>query len=166
MVKVNAELSLYDSALAKKPQLVAVNKIDLPRVRARLAEIEDAFTSAGIKACFISAATGEGVPALMDKVAEKLQSLTTGAEFTRVVPKKVFRPQPVDAGVSVRKEGDTFLVMARELERMVAGSDISSLAVRGQLRQRLDRLGLSKALAKAGIKPGDRVRCGELEWEW
>ncbi len=166
MVKVNAELSLYDSALAKKPQLVAVNKIDLPRVRARLAEIEDAFTSAGIKACFISAATGEGVPALMDKVAAKLQSLTTGAEFTRAVPKKVFRPQPVDARVSVRKEGDTFVVVASELERMVAGSDISSLAVRGQLRWRLDRLGLRKALAKAGIKPGDRVRCGELEWEW
>ena len=166
MIKVNAELSLFDSALAKKPQLVAVNKIDLPQVRTRLAEIEDAFTHAGIKACYISAATGEGVPALMGKVAERLQSLTTGAELSRSVPKKVFRPQPVDTGASVRKEGDTFVVVAPELERLVAGSDITSLAVRGQLRRRLDRLGLRKALTKAGIKPGDRVRCGDLEWEW
>ena len=30
----------------------------------------------------------------------------------------------------------------------------------------LQRLGVSKALEKAGVKPGDRVRCGNLEWEW
>jgi len=92
--------------------------------------------------------------------------VTPGAESTRAVPKKVFRPQPIDVRTGVRKEGDTFVVVAPELERLVAGSDISSMAVRGQLKRRLDRLGLSKALVKAGIKPGDRVRCGDLEWEW
>ena len=166
MIKVNAELSLFDSALAKKPQLVAVNKIDLPEVRAQLAGIDDAFTQSGIRAYFISAATGEGVPELMDKVADQLKMLTTEAEFSGQVPKKVFRPQPVDNKATVRKEGDTFVVVAPELERMVAGSDISSLAVRGQLRRRLDRLGLRKVLTKAGIKKGDKVRCGGLEWEW
>jgi Obg family GTPase CgtA-like protein len=30
----------------------------------------------------------------------------------------------------------------------------------------LARMGITKALEKAGIKPGDKVRCGEYEWEW
>ncbi|MFC2003258.1 GTPase ObgE [Chloroflexota bacterium] len=166
MMKVNVELGLFDSALAKKPQLVAVNKIDLPQVRARLAEIEEAFTHAGITAFFISALTREGVPALIGKAAELLQSSASGAEFRRRIPTKVFRPQPIDSGASVRKDGNTFVVVAPALERLVAGSDTSSIVVRGQLRRRLARLGVSKALEKAGIKPGDRVRCGDLEWEW
>ena len=53
-----------------------------------------------------------------------------------------------------------------ELERIIAGSDLSNPQVRGQLRGQFDRLGVSKALEKAGVKPGDKVRCGELEWEW
>ena len=166
MMKVNAELSLFDSALAKKPQLVAVNKLDLPRVRARLDEIEDAFNNAGLKAHFISAATGEGVPELIDEAAGMLKSLTSGAEVTRKIPQKVFRPQPIDALTGVRREGDTFVVVAPELERLVAGSDTSNPEVRGQLRRRLASKGLSKALIKAGIKKGDKVRCGDLEWEW
>ncbi|GAH87405.1 unnamed protein product, partial [marine sediment metagenome] len=38
--------------------------------------------------------------------------------------------------------------------------------VRWQLKRQLARLGVSKALERAGIKPGDRVRCGNLEWDW
>ena len=165
MVMVNVELGLYDSALAKKPQVVAVNKIDLPQVRARLAEIEESFSGSGVDVNFIAASTGEGVSLLMQKVAERLQALTGGNEVPPEVPKKIFRPQPVDARGRVRKEGDTFVVMQPDLERLVAGSDTSSTEVRGQLRQRVTRVA-GKALEKAGIKPGDKVRCGELEWEW
>ena len=66
----------------------------------------------------------------------------------------------------MHKEGDIFVVVAPELERIIAGSNISSLEVQGQLGRQLVRLGVSKALEKAGVKPGDRVRCGKLEWEW
>ena len=57
MVRVSTELSLFDSALAQKPQLVVVNKIDLPQVRTRLAEMKDDFDKAGITVHFVSAAT-------------------------------------------------------------------------------------------------------------
>ncbi|MFC1906489.1 GTPase ObgE [Chloroflexota bacterium] len=165
MVMVNAELGLYDSALAKKPQLVAVNKIDLPQVKAHLEEIKASFSGGGVDINFIAASTGEGVSSLMQKVAERLQSLAGGNEVAPAVPKKIFRPQPVGNRSGVHKEGDIFVVMHPELERLVAGSDTSSTEVRGQLRQRVIRLA-GKSLEKAGIKPGDKVRCGELEWEW
>ena len=166
MMRVNAELSLFDSALAKKPQLVAVNKIDLPQVRARQIEIKDAFSSAGIKALFTSAATKEGVSELMAEVMRLLGQVTAEVKAGEKIPRKVFRPQPPGIGASVHKEGDTFVVVAPELERIVAGTDITSPGVRGQLRRRLDRLGVSKALTRAGVKPGDKIRCGNFEWEW
>ncbi len=164
MMRVNTELTLFDSTLAQKPQLVVVNKIDLPQVRVRLAELKGAFTSIGTSPLFISAATGAGVPGLMAE-AMKLLSLV-GVEAGARIPRKVFRPQPRGIGITVHKEGDVFVVVAPELERIVAKADSTGYEVRRQLNRQLTRLGGKKALEKVGIKPGDKVRCGSLEWEW
>jgi GTP-binding protein len=167
MARVNAELGLYDTDLVKKPQIVAVNKIDLPEVRPRLVEIEDAFGRAGVPALFISAATGEGVPELMAETMKVLQSVPAVKKVDEGrVPKKVFRPQPQISGPTVRKEGETFVVGSAELERLIEGADIGSYEVRRQIKRQLTRMGASRALKRAGVKPGDRVRCGKLEWEW
>ena len=91
MIGVNNELSLFDSSLAKKPQLVAVNKIDLPQVREKLAEIKKSFSAAGMKAIFVSAASGEGIPELTAQAAKLVQSVAK-PEAAKI--KKVFRPQP------------------------------------------------------------------------
>jgi len=166
MIRVNTELSLFDSALAQKPQRVVVNKIDLPQVRTRLAEIEADLTAVGCKALFISAVTKEGIDKLMVETVNMLQSVTAEAKVGEEIPGKIFRPQPRRAVAKVHKEGDTFVVVASELERIIAGSDVSSFEVQGQLGRQLARLGVSKALEKAGVKPGDKVRWGKLEWEW
>ncbi len=166
MIRINAELSLFDSALVHKPQLVVVNKIDLPQVQARLAEIKDAFSSAGTTALFVSAATGEGISEVMAETMKLLQSVTAEEGAGKKIPRKVFRPQPRGVGASVHKEGDMFVVVAPELERIVARTDTTSPGVHWQLKRQFARLGVSKALEKAGVKPGDRVRCGNFEWEW
>ncbi|MFB0559466.1 MAG: GTPase ObgE [Dehalococcoidales bacterium] len=166
MIRVNAELGLFDSALAKKPQLVVVNKIDLPQVRARLDETKNTFSSAGTTALFISAATGEGVSGVIAETMRLLKSVTAEEGEGKKIPRKVFRPQPKGAGPSVHKEGDIFVVVAPELERIFAKADITSPGERWQLEGPLRRLGVNKALEKAGVKRGDRVRCGNLEWEW
>ena len=166
MMRVNIELSLFDSALAQKPQLVAVNKIDLPRVCSRLSEVKDAFSDADIDALFVSAATGEGVAELMKATMQKLNQVVAEEAMSKQVPQKVFRPQPKAAGISVHREGDIFVVEVPELRRIVAGAGVTSSEVSWQLQKRLASLGVSKALERAGIKPGDKVRCGALEWEW
>jgi GTP-binding protein len=165
MARVNTELSLFDSALAQKPQLVVVNKMDLPGVRARLADLKVTFSEAGMPVSFISAATGEGVTELMAeamKLLEKVARLEPGERR----PKTVFRPKPRGGDVSVHQEGETFVVTSPELERIVARVDMTEPTVRWQMRGQLARMGITKALEKAGIKPGDKVRCGEYEWEW
>lgn len=166
MIKVNNELKLFDSALAAKPQIVAVNKIDLPPVQARLPEIEAAFRQAGIEIFSLSAETGEGVAQLMSVTLKKLSQMPTQKEVGKEIPCPVFRPEPKTKVASVRKEGDIFVVDAPDLARLTAGTGATSAELRGQLKKQLSRLGLHKTLEKAGIKPGDKVRCGNLEWEW
>jgi len=166
LTRVNAELGLFDSALALKPQLVAVNKIDLPQVQARLAEIKAALTSIGISPLFISAATGAGVPELMAKTWKMLQLVATEAREGKRIPRKVFHPRPRRAVPEVHREGDTFVVVAPELERIVERVDLASPGILQQLNRQVARLGVSKALERAGAKPGDTIRCGKFEWSW
>jgi len=166
MIQVNAELSLFDSLLKQKPQLVAVNKNDLPGVQTRLAGLKDAFAAVGTAAIFVSAVTGEGVNELMTETVKLLKEVSARKETDVRIPKKIFHPQPRNVGPSVHKEGDTFVVVAPGLERIMGRTDVSSRQVHQHLKRQLTRLGVSKSLDKAGIKPGDRVRCGDLEWEW
>ncbi|MFC2048485.1 GTPase ObgE, partial [Chloroflexota bacterium] len=166
MVKVNAEISLFDPALAQKPQLVVVNKIDLPLVQARSAEIKDAFSSVGTPVLFISAAKGDGVAKLMAEAVRMLSQVAVGVDRGGRVPQVVFRPHPRDVGVGVYKEGDSLVVVAPKLERIVARVDMTSPEVRRQFQRQLVSLGVKKALEKAGVQPGDKVRCGNFEWDW
>jgi GTP-binding protein len=66
---LNRELQRFSPKLAGKPQVVAGNKVDLPEARARLARFRESLARRGIPVFPVSAATGEGVPALLDAVA-------------------------------------------------------------------------------------------------
>ncbi|MDP7410047.1 MAG: GTPase ObgE [Dehalococcoidales bacterium] len=166
VVRVNTELSLFEPALAQKAQTVVVNKIDLPAVQTRLGEMKQAFCQAGMSVFFVSAVTGEGVGELMEQTMKMLIQVETQVVVGVGAPKKVFRPRPRNPLTSVRKEGDTFVIAAPALERVVARVDVTGAEVRRHLRGQLDRLGVARALVKAGVKPGDKVRCGHFEWEW
>jgi GTP-binding protein len=65
---INRELRLYDPELAKRPQIVVLNKIDVPEVRARRARIAAPFKRRGLALHAVSAVTGEGVPELLEAV--------------------------------------------------------------------------------------------------
>ncbi len=165
MIRVNQELARYDPNLARKTQIVAINKIDLPEVKERLAKVRSDFKDAGIKAYYISAATGEGVPELMSEAMNILNS-ETEIITKRETGRKVFHPEPRDTLVRVEKKGRVYVLHAPDLERLIAGPGASPAELQWQMHRQLTRRGLNKELEKAGIKPGSRVRCGELEWEW
>ncbi len=166
MVKVNNELVLYDSALVQKPQLVAVNKIDLPAVEKRRKEIEASFRQAGIGVFFISAEKGQGVEELMAALGEKLGQMDKSRADDKDMPRKIFRPEPRDRGPRVRKENGAFIIQVPELERITAMRGVTEGELRAQLKHQLSRAGVARELEKAGIKPGDRIKCGTLEWKW
>ncbi len=165
MLRVNEELALFDPTLARKPQLVALNKIDLPEVQERLEEIKGEITGVGIKAHYISAATGQGVSILMAE-AMKVLKAETAMEKRVELPVKVFRPQPREPRVKVTREGDEYVIHAPDLERIIAGAGVTPSELRWQLNYQLNRIGANKTLEKAGVKSGDKIRCGELTWEY
>jgi GTP-binding protein len=69
---LNRELALFGEQLAGKPQIVVVNKIDLPHVRENLKSVAARFAKLGVRLFPISAATGEGIPELLDEIAGRL----------------------------------------------------------------------------------------------
>jgi GTPase len=166
MIAVNNELSLFDSALGKKQQIVAVNKIDLPEVKDRISSIRNSFKEAGIDPVFISAATKEGVAKLMSVVWDKLQIVLQETTQEKAQPVKVFKPQPRGMRFSVRKEGNSFVVAAPELDRLVAGTGQQTPELFAHIHERLSKAGLDKILRKAGAQTGDKIRCGSVEWEF
>ncbi len=96
--KIEAELVSYEANLKDKPRLIAINKIDLPHVRARMPELEKNFKEFGVSVYFISAATGEGVKELMSKALE-LVSRAPGISPEKREEEgfKVFRPRPLSS---------------------------------------------------------------------
>lgn len=69
---INRELTLFNPELGEKKQIIVINKIDLPQVQENLPQIMPYFTERNLKVFPISAATGEGIPALLDEIARNL----------------------------------------------------------------------------------------------
>jgi GTP-binding protein len=69
---INRELARYDETLAGRPQLVALNKIDLTETRDALPQLRTAFAARGIELYAISGVTGEGMKELLEAIWRKL----------------------------------------------------------------------------------------------
>jgi GTP-binding protein len=72
---MNRELKAYSEKLSKKPQILALNKIDITEAREDLEKIEKHFNNSGIKTFPISSATGEGTKELIWEVVKGLEEL-------------------------------------------------------------------------------------------
>jgi GTP-binding protein len=79
--EINEELKRFHPSLGEKPQVAVLNKMDLPHVRERIAEVRDAFRQKGVGLFAISAWTGEGVDDLVREIGrrwEKIKGATHG----------------------------------------------------------------------------------------
>jgi GTPase len=65
---INRELAEYDPALATRPQVVALNKMDLPHVREIYPALRERFAARGVDLLAVSGATGEGVPEVLERL--------------------------------------------------------------------------------------------------
>jgi len=162
--QVNRELALYSPQLAQKPQRVAVNKVDLPEVRNRIPQIQADLAEAPQPLFFLSAVTGEGVPALLDALLEDLARIPPPPPAE---PEVLLPPRPpVNRRGWVEHRDGRFIVhwpRAERLARMLNPRDGRALA---QFRRELQRMGVERALEEAGVQPGDTVVIGDLELEW
>ena len=71
---INRELASFGEGLARKPQIVAFNKIDLVEDRKRIKKLVDTFRKKGIEVFTVSAAEGEGIEPLLAEISKTLQA--------------------------------------------------------------------------------------------
>lgn len=161
--QINSEMSLFDPELSKKPQIVALNKTDLPEVIHLLPDIEKKFKNINIKIIPISAATHKNTRDLLKKCAELLQNLPADIQ-TQIQP--VYRPSQPDKDFSVEKTNEGWAVKGKAIERAAEMTfwDLESSVRRFQ--RILESLGIDSALRNAGVREGDVVMIGQFELIW
>jgi len=90
---LDKEIALY-KGLAHKPKIVAVNKIDLLEVQARLSEVKQCFAKLGVPVFYISAVSGQAVLELMRKAMEMVDQASRDEEIISPAQIAIFRPKP------------------------------------------------------------------------
>jgi GTP-binding protein len=163
--QVNAELAYFDPMLGEKPQLVAINKNDLPDVKARIDELKSRFESEGYRVFTISALARDGLRELLFAALKELQSIPAPELFEGELP--VYRPELEVRDFEITREPDGgWRVSGEAVERAATMTYWEYDEAIRRFQQLLVRLGVEAALQEAGIKSGDTVRIGENELEW
>jgi len=172
------ELRRYQPDLLERPRLVVGSKADMvapedlpvaaeaetfdraEREAADAADDEDEFRPDLV----ISAVTGQGIPALVGRLATLVagaRSAEPEADGTIVIHR------PLPDGFTVERVGEhEFAVVGKVAERAVALNDVTTDEAADYVQGRLRRLGVDRALAKAGARDGDTVHIAELSFTW
>ena len=148
-----SELSSYRPELLERPRVVVGSKADV------------AADVAGVCDLVLSAATGTGVASLVERLGPLVQEAR--AEATAAVAGEVVVHRPAPEGVDVHPTGaGAWVVAGRAAERAVALSDLNDDGAQAEAVRRLRRLGIDRALARAGARDGDEVTVGAMTFIW
>ncbi|MEJ2558847.1 MAG: GTPase ObgE [Anaerolineae bacterium] len=161
--QINQELRLFNPTLADRPQIVVLNKMDLPDTRDHWPRVEAAMQARKLPAYAISAVTSEGVRELMREVGRRLSSLPRPEPEADEIP--VFRLDERPEFI-VEREGDAWRVRGERVERLVDQTMWEYHDAVQRAQRLLETMGVLDALRQAGVQPGDIVRIGEMELEW
>jgi GTPase len=154
------ELETYDPELARRPRLVVGSRADLNMSAVGGSGADGA---AGVELDLrISAVTGEGIPELRGRLA----TTVSAARAEQPPPEQFVVHRPVREGFRVERDGAVWVVEGREATRAVALSDLTRADALVEAHRRLRRLGIDRALARAGAQPGDSVRIGGLVFDY
>ena len=164
--QVNAELAQYSPVMAERPQVVAVNKADMEETQEQLAEVTKALRELGAAPVVMSAATGEGVQTVLDRLLQGLAAAAPPAppETPAVIAPR--RRRPRRTGNVVPDGVGGFVVQWPAAERLVAPANVDDHRVVGQLLHEFRRLGVTAALVAAGVQYGDMVHIGDWAFPW
>ncbi len=156
---IEAELEAH-GGLEDRPRLVALNKIDVPDAR-EIAEFATAeIEKRGLRVFPISTASHEGLQALTFAMGD-LVAHRRAEEPPREATRIVIRPQAAGGPeFSVERIEDGWLVRGEKPQRWVRQTDFGNAEATGYLADRLNRLGVEKALLERGAAEGDTVIIG------
>ena len=167
------ELALHSPGLAARPQIVALNKMDICADLETVERLEEALRRDGWEVYRISAATHMGVWELMHAAWRRLQALPkepgdADCASASDVPVLIRGPVADDSRTWTvsRQESGTWVVSGRGLERLVLRTDLHNEEAVKRLQHTLERAGVHQKLRDMGAVDGDTVRIGDAEFEF
>ena len=143
------ELGRYQPDLLDRPRLVVGSRADIATI-----------DFDGLR---IAAVSRQGT----DDLLGRLGNLVAGARDAEPDAEPFVVLRPHEEGIMVeREEAGAWRVHGRSAERAVAISDLTDVDGLVYVQQKLRKLGVDRALARAGARDGDRVRIGPVELEY
>lgn len=162
--QINSEMALFDAQLAQKPQLVALNKIDLPDVQARWPEIQRILEEKGYQPMAISAVAHTQVRELLWKASELLK--TAPVLESEPVELPVYRPAEDPNSFTIERSTEGWQVRGAAVERAAAMTYWEYDGSVRRFQRLMATLGIEDELRKAGVQEGETVFIGDYELEW
>ncbi len=176
---INQELEKFSPRLTNLPQLIALNKIYLTGAKEKSVEIMNYFQERDYRCFPISAVTGEGVQVLKKEIGRLLDKISLEEEFapaagtaetdTESEDEVVIRPDFADREPEIkimRLTSGEYVVRGSLVDKLAEKTDFSSDEAVERLVDILRREGLYRKLKKSGVKEGDTVIIGDLEFDY
>ncbi len=171
ILKINAELAAYNEDLAKRPQVIAANKIDAIYTEDEdpVQRLRDVFEPQGIPVFAISAVSGKGLKELLYHVQKMLRELPQ----EKIVFEQEFDPEVRLVGENLpftveksQEEENTYIVEGPRIEKMLGYTNLESEKGFQFFQNFMKDLGILDQLESLGIQEGDTVRIYGLQFDY
>jgi GTP-binding protein len=161
---INEELAAFSSDLSEKPQIVVLNKSDMPGVEEMWPLYQEAFAKRGVEVQLISAITGNRVRPLLWQIAERLNEIPDEIPTEDVTP----APEIDESAFTIHADENGWHVRGINIERAALMTNWGQEESAARFQRILSATGIKMALREAGVQAGDTVFVGktELEWGW
>ncbi|MBX3011061.1 MAG: GTPase ObgE [Caldilineaceae bacterium] len=163
---VNQELILFNPGLRDKPQLVVLNKLDLPMAQARWSEVEQAIQAQGYPVLAISAVAHQNLDQLLFRVQAMLDELLPVEEPAEESLPEITPETDEKAFAIYRLDDHLWWVEGVAIERAAQMTKWDYYEAGLRFQRILRATGIAEALREAGIQDGDTVRIGDAELVW
>ncbi|MFO7166956.1 MAG: GTPase ObgE [Chloroflexota bacterium] len=164
--QINEELRLYRPELAERPQVVALNKCDLPEAQQNAPRLRQAIGLPDEDVFEISAATGEGVDQLLQRVVARLLEMPPARSAPRDETLTWPVPEVDERAYTIERERDGFRVRGKKIERLISMTNFAQPDALMRIQRVLEASGISAALVRAGVQEGDPVYIEKAELIW
>ncbi|MDD3717208.1 MAG: GTPase ObgE [Actinomycetota bacterium] len=160
------EMGSYSPRLLERPQVVAGNKVDAVDP-GRLDEARGAALARGWDFFPISAVSGEGIPALVWRLAQMVEEARSavGVDVPEERTVYTFDPQR-ERGFRVLREEGGFHVTGDRVEKLLRAVDIANPQALAYVQGRLKRMGVEDELLRQGAREGDAVIIGDYVFDF
>ena len=162
---INKELKSYSEKLSTRKQIIVASKIDIMQDDTGLKALEELAQKEGLEIYKISGVTGQGLTELLNRVSEVLKTLPK-EEIVESEERVVYTLEDDKDDFSVRKEGNTFVVEGKAINRLMGRINIDDNESMYYFQKNLKSLGIEDELKRQGSKEGDLVKILNWTFEW